>query len=58
MASGADGLAGLSAASGGGGAVVHPARMPTAIKGIEHRFMIRFGWSEIVEGAVTPKLRK
>jgi hypothetical protein len=40
MASGAEGLAGLSAARGGGGAVAHPARSPTAIKGIEHRFMI------------------
>jgi|SRR6516164_8721392 len=41
MASGADGFAGLSAARGGGGVVAHPARTPTAIKGIEHRFMIR-----------------
>ena len=43
MASGADGLAGLSAARGGGGATAHPARSPTAIKGIEDRFMIRCG---------------
>ena len=43
MASGADGLAGSSAVSGGGGAVLHPARTPKAIKGIEHRFIIRCG---------------
>ncbi len=43
MASGADGLAGLSAVSCGGGAVAHPASRPTAINGIEHRFIGRCG---------------
>ena len=40
MASGAVGLAGLSALSGGGGAVTQPARRPKATNGREYRFMI------------------
>ena len=43
MACGADGLAGLSAVSVGGGAVAHPARTLTAINGMEKRFIIRCG---------------
>ena len=40
MASDADGLAGLSAVSGGGGAIAQPARRPKATNGREYRFMI------------------
>ena len=43
MASGAEGLAGLSAVSGDGGAVAQPASRPKATNGIEHGFMIRCG---------------
>ncbi len=39
MASGADGLAGLSAVSGGGGAVAQPAKRK-ATNVIEYRFII------------------
>src|SRR5271166_304805 len=39
-ASGADGFAGSSAVSGGGGAVAQPARRPKATKGMEYRFII------------------
>ena len=48
MASGAEGLAGLSAPSGGAGAVAQPAKTPAAINVIERRFIIRFG-DEILE---------
>jgi hypothetical protein len=40
VASGADGLAGLSAVSGGGGAVAQPAKRPKATNSIEYRFII------------------
>jgi hypothetical protein len=39
VASGADGLAGLSAVSGGGGAVAQPAKRLKTINGIEYRFI-------------------
>src|SRR5271166_1126193 len=39
-ASGADGFAGSSAVSGGGGAVAQPARSPKATRGMEYRFII------------------
>jgi hypothetical protein len=42
VASGADGLAGLSAVIGGGGAVAQPAKRK-AINGIEYRFIICLG---------------
>jgi hypothetical protein len=42
VASGADGLAGLSAVSGGGGAVAQPAKR-RAMNGIEYRFIICLG---------------
>ena len=50
VASGADGLAGLSAVSGGGGAVAQPVRRPKAINRIEYRFIIcrvAFQWMEL-----------
>ena len=40
VASRADGFAGLSALSGGGGAAAQPARRPKAINAVEYRFMI------------------
>src|SRR6202049_798710 len=40
VASGADGFAGLSAVSGGGGAVAQPAKRPKATNSIEYRFII------------------
>src|SRR3984893_5165744 len=40
VASGANGLAGLSAVSGGGGAVAQPAKSPTATNSIEYRFIM------------------
>jgi TPR repeat protein len=39
VASGADGLAGLSDVSGGGGAVAQPAKRLKTINGIEYRFI-------------------
>src|SRR5271166_1975162 len=38
--SGADGFAGSSAVSGGGGAVAQPARRPKATRGMAYRFII------------------
>ena len=64
MASGAEGLAGLSALSGGGGPAAQPARTPTATNSTENRFMIPcrdefskteldFHWAEILDAHST-----
>jgi hypothetical protein len=63
MASGAEGLAGLSALSGGGGPAAQPARTPTATNSTENRFMIPcrdefskteldFHWAEILDASL------